>query len=124
MNLEGIGDIRIKGNIILSLKRAKISTQKCSHPSCNRKSELHKVSLALRLQLLRLHRFYMPKLVRACNQHLHFEAWTPFDCENGENSYTGDQIEDMVDMLRADPKRTDGHALSGYLILQYNMLVF
>lgn len=108
----GIADIRIKGHVELTIKRATISLKVCSFPLCGQKLDLHTVPLKTRKETLKHKRFYMPRLVKACPQHINHEAWMSIDCFDGENMFTVEQIEDMVDMLRLELKPGE-HALTG-----------
>lgn len=116
-----LGDIRLKGDIVLSIKRAKISTNICAHPACNMRIGLHVVPFDVRRSLLKIRRFYMPKHVKACAHHLHFEAWTPGDCEVGENIFTVKHVEDMVDMLRSEQKKVEGNVLTGNKNIEFQI---
>lgn len=87
----------------LTIKRATVSTKMCCHPSCSQKTDLIVVPLRERRAVLKEERYYLPKLVKACPVHLNHEAWASV-CDESEYMFTVDQIEDMVDMLRLDPK--------------------
>lgn len=115
-----IGDIRVKGDVILSIRRANISTKKCSYPECRNKNDLHQIPLNLRFELLKNKRYYIPKLVKACLIHLYYEAWAEANLEGGVTTFTAEQIEDMVDMLRAEKKRAP---VSGMSINEIMLLV-
>lgn len=91
-------------SIELSIKRAQATHSNCCYPSCLNK-KIRTVPHETRLKILKELRFYLPKGVRACTQHFESDAWINIvDDENCILNYDKNQIEDMVDVLRAKPK--------------------
>lgn len=103
--IEAIGDLRVRGNIVLSIPRLKVTLTKCAFPTCNQRNNLHAISLPTRQSLLESKRIYIPKLMKACNDHLKCESWSvEFEERAFGYSYTDQQVEDMVDILRVKSK--------------------
>lgn len=114
-----LGDLRVIGGVTLSIKRATISTRICSHPDCSQRSNLRVVPRMLRRNILKHHRFYVPKLARACPIHLVGESWTKVSSSNSANIFTIEQIEDMIDLLRSDPGPGENMLTSTYFTQKY-----
>lgn len=98
-------DLRINGNIMLSIKRAPISLKKCAYPFCDERENLHIIPIAVRYKLIHELRFYVPPRGVACENHGGFEQWKEEDIRDCENiPYTVANIEDMFELLRLKPK--------------------
>lgn len=54
---------------------------------------------------MKKHSFYLPRLVKTCSQHSTYETWVTTDFEAGENMFTVEQVEDMINLLRTEPKK-------------------
>lgn len=101
---------RVRGDIALNIGRTKITTTKCAHPLCDERTNLHVVSLGTRKDVLQNERIYIPKLVKACTQHLGSESWSEAPIDDLECMYTANQIEEMVDLLRAESRTSRRNA--------------
>lgn len=82
----------------------KVSSTKCSFPQCDQKSNLHKIPIKIRRDVLKKIKFYIPKLAKACNTHFDYDIWLNIDIERGERCFSVDQIEDAIDLLRMENK--------------------
>lgn len=71
----------------------------------------------MRIHVLKRIRFYLPRGVKACTVHLNHEAWVPIASDVGQNMFTIDHIEDMVDILRLEPKPGENSVTGNYLPL-------
>lgn len=49
-------------------------------------------------------KFYIPKNAKACDNHLNCDNWLIVDVEEGEQCFSNDQIEDIIDLLRMEQK--------------------
>lgn len=98
-------DSRVKGNVVLNIKRASGSTKNCAYPFCDEKNNLHGIPIAVRHQLMSELRFYVPPRGVSCDNHHDFDQWNKNDIIDFEAlPFTVEYIEDMVDLLRLKPK--------------------
>lgn len=105
---ENWSDKRIHGDILLNIKRATVSSSKCVHPLCMARQSLHVISIGVRLELMKELRFYVPSRGLVCKDHRVKNQWNETDIENiGLVPFTVSHIEDMVDLLRFQPKKLD-----------------
>lgn len=51
-----------------------------------------------------MHRFYIGPRGLCCNLHRKIDSWFTVDIINSNHPFSCDQIEDMVDLLRFEPK--------------------
>lgn len=117
-----LGDARIRGDTRLTIHRCTISTTVCAYPTCNQKNELHTIPVVVRKKILEKLRFYLPKLLKACEIHLVASSWLAIDPLQGENIFTAAQIEDMVDLLRLQSSKmletSSGNMSISYISVQ------
>lgn len=97
------------GNIALNISRARISPTKCCVPTFRRESshELHRLSQNMRYEIMKTKRFFIPEAARACNFHRDSSVWPTINIPNENCPFSAAQIEEMVDLLRSDPKPTE-----------------
>lgn len=94
----------MKGGINLSITRSSVSTSKCCFPICDEHSNLHRISHQMRNTILKKFRFYIPSKCVVCGQHGDESVWSEMGTELENLPFTVEQIEDMVDLLRIEPK--------------------
>lgn len=94
------------GNIILNISRARISSTKCCVPFCTKEfpDELHRIPRAIRCEIMKSKRFFIPEKSVACYFHRNYSLWSEIIIPNESCAFTVAQIEEMVDLLRFDPK--------------------
>lgn len=83
--------------IVLDIKRASAAHNVCCFPVCSVKENLRTVSPEIRLRIMMECRFYLPKGVRACPEHLELN-----DIQNSDDAiyeYDKTKIQDMVELL-------------------------
>lgn len=97
-------DARHKGEINLDINRAVISSRKCAHPLCIERSNLRRVPIQTRYNVIKKQRFYIPQRALSCNLHRDESTWLEIETFNADIPFSNDQIEDMVDLLRLEPK--------------------
>lgn len=98
-------DSRIKGNVMLNIKRASGSTKNCAYPLCEEKRDLRGIAIALRQKLMDELRFYVPPRGVSCDNHHDFDQWNENDIMDFEAlPFSVGYIEDMVDLLRSKSK--------------------
>lgn len=95
--------MRVRGHIILTIKRVKISSSKCCYPLCNERRQLHVVPHKVRLAVLKNERLFIPKIAKVCQEHIIYDEWELIDQQVCENHFTEKQIEEMIDFLRIEP---------------------
>lgn len=98
-------DLRLIGDISLSINRAKISSSNCIHPQCFERINLRRIPIDLRYNLMKKIRFYVASKCLVCDLHCNNNAWLADDVKDSNFPFTRNQIEDMVDLLRFEPKR-------------------
>lgn len=93
-------------NINLNINRARISSTKCCVPFCHRQKpdEFHRIPRAIRYEIMKTKRFFIPENARACYLHRELSVWPELIIPNENCAFTTAQIEEMVDLLRSDPK--------------------
>lgn len=102
---ERSNDSRIKGDILLNIKRGPVSSKKCVHPFCQEQQSLHLVPMNVRSKLIHEMRFYVPPRGVVCDNHRCFGQWVEEDIRDCDLiPYTAVIIEEMVDLLRFKPK--------------------
>lgn len=84
--------------IELSLMRCAVNPSRCVFDNCNRKQGLICIPEKKRYEVLKIHRIYIPKRSKICQNHLDNGTWHDFI--NLEFKYTKEYIEDMIDLLR------------------------
>lgn len=92
--------------IELDIKRASASMKVCCFPSCPNVTTLSTVSIAVRKKLLNDFQFYLPQRVKACAEHLDFNAWMDIDLivlPLSSYEFNKKYIEDMIELLRKHP---------------------
>lgn len=96
------------GNITLNISRARISSSKCCVPTCNVQlpAELHRIPLGIRYDIMKTKRFFIPQTAKACNFHLDYSVWPEIIIPNQNCVFTATQIEEMVDLLRSNPRKS------------------
>lgn len=97
-------DARHKGEINLNINRAIISSRKCTHPLCFERSNLRRVPIKTRYNVLKKQRFYIPQRALSCNLHRDQSTLLGIETCNADIPFSNDQIEDMVDLLRWETK--------------------
>lgn len=97
----------LANSITLNISRARCSSTKCCVPSCNRElpAELHRIPLKVRYEIMKTKRFFIMQNAKACNFHSDYSVWSTIDIRNEICTFTAAQIEEMVDLLRSDPKQ-------------------
>lgn len=89
--------------------------------------QLHVVPHKLRLAVLKNERVFIPKIAKACLEHIVYDEWELIDPQVCENHFTENQIEEMIDSLRNEPL-SKGKSSSGRTKLkiyrQHRDLVF
>lgn len=108
-------DLRVNGGISLSINRAAISSKKCIHPQCPQNIQLRRFSIETRHNLMKTIRFYVAPRALGCDLHRNMNVWSATDINGLNFPFTKDQIEDMVDLLRFQPKKLN-FDLSGWKI--------
>lgn len=98
-------DLRTTGEIVLNINRAKISSSNCIHPLCSEKNHLRRISLETRYNFMKENRFYVPPRGLGCDLHRNINAWSASDFSDSIYPFTQNQIHDMVDLLRFQPKK-------------------
>lgn len=98
-------DLRATGDIILNIKRAKISSSTCIHPECLEKNHLRIIPIETRYSLMKKFRFYVAPRGLGCDTHRSINAWSATDVSDSIYPFSRNQIEDMVDLLRFQPKK-------------------
>lgn len=109
-------DLRLIGNISLSIKRAKISSSNCIHPQCLERTSLRRIPIETRFNLMKKIRFYVAPTCLVCDSHRHSNVWLADVVNESDFPFSCNQIEDMVDLLRLEPKRLN-FELPGLCIL-------
>lgn len=71
---------------------------------CEERSNLHRVPIETRYNLLKKIRFYVPHNCMACVLHCKTDTWSESDVEDVKIPFTKEQVHDMVDLLRLEPK--------------------
>lgn len=110
--------MRVRGQTILTIKRVKLSSSKCCYPLCNERRQLHVVPHKVRLAVLKKERLFIPKIAKACLQHMIYDEWEFADQQVCENHFTEKQIEEMIDFLRIEPSSKE-KVSSGRTKLEY-----
>lgn len=54
-----MGDLRIRGDILLNINRATTSSSKCIHPQCLEQTHLRRIPIETRYSLMKEIRFYI-----------------------------------------------------------------
>lgn len=98
-------DLRVVGDISLSIKRAKLSSNNCFHPQCLEQANLRRISFETRYNLMKKLRFYVASKCVGCDVQRNISSWRAADVNESDYPFTREQIEDMVDLLRFEPKR-------------------
>lgn len=98
-------DLRLTGDISLSIKRAKLSSSICFNPQCLQQVNLRRIPIETRYNLMKKFRFYAAPKCVGCDLHRNMSTWLAADVDESNYPFTCDQIEDMVDLLRFEPKR-------------------
>lgn len=93
------GDLRVRGDVFLQYKRAKVYSTKCSYPVCNGRVGLHIIPKQMKVEIIKKFKFYIPISCKACNIHSNIDSWFEADLNNGENRYTSEQITDMIELF-------------------------
>lgn len=100
-----VNDLRVHGQINLSIKRATCSSSNCAHPLCSEHHEIRRVPIETRFVLMKDIRFYIPPRGLVCELHRRKFEWSSSHVTQSNHPFSHDQIEDMVDLLRFTPKR-------------------
>lgn len=98
-------DLRLTGDISLNVNRATYSSTNCSHPQCSERNKLRRIPIETRYILIKKLRFYIPPKGLGCELHRYSIAWSANDVDESSYPFTRNQIEDMIDLLRFEPKR-------------------
>lgn len=98
-------DSRVKGNILLNVKRAPVSSRTCAYPFCIEQDNTRLISIEIRSKVMHELRFYIPPRSVACQDHRMFVQWKEDDIRDFDLiPYTVANIEEMIDLLRFKPK--------------------
>lgn len=105
-------------NIDLNIRRARISSTRCCISTCDKRipEPLHVIPKDIRYKILKTKRFFVPATSRACNLHSDYSIWPTMNISEEMSSFNASQIEEMVDLLRSDPKPTQ-KSFQGKLIV-------
>lgn len=93
-----------ESSISLSIGRANISTRLCSNPMCDERTNLHRVPLETRFNLMKTLRFFVGHNCLACREHSESNSWRRSDVEDINSNFNANHIHEMVDLLRVEPK--------------------
>ncbi|XP_031622768.1 uncharacterized protein LOC116340428 [Contarinia nasturtii] len=101
------GNANLVGDITLNISRARISSTKCCFRSCSTEcpDELHRIPRAIRYEIMKNKRFFIPEKSVACNFHSDYSVLSEINIPVENCAFTAAQIEEMVDLLRSDPKQ-------------------
>lgn len=90
----------------LNITRARISTKMCCVPWCNVgfPRKLHRIPVAVRYDIMKNKRFFIPAACVACDLHCESCVWPEITIQHEKSVFTSAQIEEMIDLLRSDPK--------------------
>lgn len=102
---------KIDSDIQLSIGRGKISSTKCSFPSCSTEIGLRRMPMVLRAKILKDKRIFIAAAGKVCLVHIEENAWAVVENCQLLHSFTGSHIEEMVDLLRKSQSR--GHVIEG-----------
>lgn len=74
------------------------------HPSCFERSGLQRATLKLRYDIIKNYRFYIARRGLVCDLHGDVNSWVQDDIQDSYIPFSCENIEDMVDLLRFEPK--------------------
>lgn len=95
----------LAGDISLNISRGRISSSKCCVPFCDVKYPfLRSIPKDVRYNIMKTKRFFIPARSLACDEHRDFSVWPQIIIPNERSTFTAEQIEEMVDLLRFDSK--------------------
>lgn len=120
-----LGNTNRVANINLNISRAYISSSKCCIPSCKKEypDKLHRIPRAIRCEIMKNKRFFIPEKSVACNFHNQFSVLSEMTITNENSPFTANQIEEMVDLLRSDVKPSKD-MVQGKLLLNHFGAIF
>lgn len=96
-------DTRLRGDIVLDLRRSCTSSSKCSYPTCRAKQDLTKPSHRIRFEVLEKYNFFISDVSKVCPNHSYVDAWVNVFQMASLNRFSNEQINQVIEILR-DPR--------------------
>lgn len=94
-------DCRIKGDIILGMKRTTSASHKCCYPTCSTNMDLRRISKFLQYYVLKELNFFVLDGTKVCTNHANTETWEQVNDNAQCSVFRKEHIVRIIEILRS-----------------------